>query len=79
MRLNDEFLEELELLNLFGLDSSFAGLKIHHDADPARIAAAQRLFEKKITTLVDGGYLTPHGIEAAEHAQALVLMLQPKP
>jgi uncharacterized protein (TIGR02647 family) len=71
-----EFLEELELLNLFNMDGSAGGLKIHNRAAPARIAAAARLFEKNIISLVDGGYLTPLGIEAAEHTQALVTMLQ---
>ena len=76
MRLSTEFLEELELLNLFDLDSSLGGLKIHHQAAPARIASAKRLFAKQLITLVDGGYLTPLGAEAADHAQALVSLLQ---
>ncbi len=77
MHLSQEFLEELELLNLFNLDSHQGGLKIHHDADPARIRSARRLFAKHIITLEDGGYLTPLGIQAAEHTQALITMLQP--
>ena len=76
MHLSSEFLEEIELLNLFDLHSTQEGLKIHHEAAPERIAAAKRLFTKNITTLEDGGFLTPLGIEAAEHAQALVLMLR---
>ena len=77
MHLTNEFLEELELLSLYDLGSSQSGLKIHHEAPPARIAAARRLFEKNIITLEDGGYLTLLGIQAAEHAQALVSILQP--
>ena len=77
MRLSDEFIGELELLNLFNLNNSLAGIKIHHGADPKRIASAKRLFEKNMITLEDGGYLTPLGIEAAGHTQALILMLQP--
>ncbi|MEX2131951.1 MAG: TIGR02647 family protein [Pseudohongiellaceae bacterium] len=77
MHLTKEFLQELELLALFDLHSSQVGLKIHHEAPAERIAAARRLFEKNITTLEDGGYLTLLGIEAAEHAQALVSILQP--
>jgi uncharacterized protein (TIGR02647 family) len=76
MSLSQEFLEELELLKLFNLDNSAGGLKIHHQAAPARITAAARLFKKKMISLVDGGYLTPRGVEAAAHAQALVTMLQ---
>ncbi len=76
MHLSTDFLEEMELLNLFDLDSSLGGLKIHHQAAPVRIASAKRLFEKQLITLADGGYLTALGIEAAEHAQALVTILQ---
>ncbi|MFT7471497.1 MAG: hypothetical protein ACI8XU_001393 [Kiritimatiellia bacterium] len=78
MSLNSEFLEDLELLNLFNLDSSQGGIKIHHEAAPERIASAKRLFTQNIITLEDGGYLTPLGLEAAAHAQALVTMLQAK-
>ena len=76
MHLSTEFSEELELLNLFNLESSLEGLKIHHQAAPERIASAKRLFDKNLITLSDGGYLTTLGIEAAEHAQALVRILQ---
>ncbi len=78
MSLSTEFLEELELLNLFNLDNTQLGLKIHHEANPARIAAAKRLFEKGMISLVDGGYLTGIGIDAAEHTQALVDVLSSK-
>ena len=65
MSLSREFLEDLELLNLFNLESSQGGIKIHHEAAPERIAAAKRLFEKNFITLEDGGYLTTLGLEAA--------------
>ena len=77
MALNEEFAADVELLNLFELDSSQTGLKIHHVASPERIASAKRLFESDLTTQLDGGYLTPLGIRAAEHAQALVRILKP--
>lgn len=67
--------QEIDLLNLFDLNSLQQGLKIHHEADPARIAAAQSLFDKGMITQVDGGYLTDRGVEAAEHAQALLRLL----
>jgi len=76
MHLNNEFLEEVELLNLFDLHSTQEGLKIHSNAAPERIAAARRLYAKNIVTLEDGGFLTPLGIEAAEHAKALALILK---
>jgi len=76
VELDEEFTADVELLNLFELDSSQIGLKIHHEASPERIASAKRLFESRLTTQVDGGYLTPLGVQAAEHAQALVRILQ---
>jgi uncharacterized protein (TIGR02647 family) len=54
------------------------GLKIHHEAAPGRIAAGKRLYGKNIVTLEDGGFLTPLGVDAAEHAQALITMLRIK-
>jgi uncharacterized protein (TIGR02647 family) len=76
MHLGNEFLEDLELLNLFNLETTQGGIKIHHEAAPERIAAAKRLFDKGIITLKDGGYLTPHGIEAAQHTQSLLTILR---
>lgn len=75
MSLNTELLQEIEVLALFSLDSNQAGIKIHHDADSDKIAAAQRLFNKGLISQQDGGYLTSRGIEAAEHAQMLVRLL----
>ncbi len=77
MVLSEDFAANVELLNLFELDSSQVGLKIHNEASSERRASARRLFESKLTTQVDGGYLTPLGIEAAKHAQALIRILQP--
>ncbi len=77
MELSENLLADVELLNLFNLSSSHEGLKIHHEASPERIASAKRFFEANLTTQVDGGYLTPLGIQAAEHAQALVRLLSP--
>ncbi len=74
---SENFTADVELLNLFELDSSQVGLKIHHEASPERRTSARKLFESKLTTQVDGGYLTPLGIEAAKHAQALIRILQP--
>jgi len=70
-----EFIEELKLLSLFNLDSIQEGIKIHHEAGTEKIQAAERLFEKGIITQVDGGYLTNLGVEAAEHAHALINIL----
>jgi uncharacterized protein (TIGR02647 family) len=76
MSLTPDLLEELELLNMFNLNTTLQGIKIHSEAAPARIAAGKRLYHKGMITLPDGGYLTPLGQQTSEHAQALITMLQ---
>ena len=73
MPFTSEMLEELNLLLKFPNKSLMQGLKIHHDAEPSIIAAANRLFDKGIVTLPDGGYLTDLGHDLFEHAQVLQL------
>ncbi len=75
MSFTPELIAELELLALFNLGNTQEGLKVHHVAAPAAIAAAQRLHEKGLVTQADGGYLTSLGLDAAEHAQALLTIL----
>ena len=75
MSYTPELVAELEILALFNLANTKEGLKVHHTAAPSAIAAAQRLHDKGLTTLNDGGYLTSLGLDAAEHAQALLAIL----
>lgn len=75
MAYSPENLAELDVLMQFNLASSLEGIKIHHTASPALIAAAQRLFDRGFITLADGGYLTALGIRAAEYAQHLFTLL----
>lgn len=76
MSYTPEVVAELEILRLFNLDNALEGLKVHHDAGDAAIAAAKRLHRKGLTTQPDGGYLTSLGRDAAEHAQGLLTILQ---
>ena len=78
MSLTPDLIEELEILNLFNLNSTQEGIKVHQTAHPKMIAAAQRLFDKGIISRADGGYLTDRGVETAEHVQILVNMLLAK-
>ena len=71
MLFDQDLLEELNLILKFPNKSLMQGLKIHKDADPSVIAAAQRLYEKGIIQQADGGYLTDLGHDLAEHAQVL--------
>ena len=48
MSYTPELVAELEILALFNLGSSQEGLKVHQTAAPTAIAAAKRLFEKKL-------------------------------
>jgi len=79
MSLNPQLLQELELLIMFDARNPLEGIKVHHEADPGKIDAAKRLHELGIITLSDGGYLTPRGQEAIEHAEALINILQARP
>lgn len=71
MAFSEHMKHELDLLLKFPTRSLMQGLKIHHDADPQMVAAAQRLFDKGITTQPDGGYLTDLGHDLVEHASVL--------
>lgn len=75
MNYHAELVAELNLLNQFDLSTTQTGIKIHHDAPPEVIAAAQRLFDKGLISQVDGGYLTDLGHQAAEYSQSLVSIL----
>jgi len=54
--LTPAFVAELNFLAHYDLDTMQEGFKVHKDADPEVIASAQRLFDKKLITLPDGGY-----------------------
>jgi len=75
MSYSTDNIAELDVLLLYDLSTSQEGIKIHKSADTAKIAAAERLFDKGFITQVDGGYLTSLGREAAEHTQFLYTML----
>jgi uncharacterized protein (TIGR02647 family) len=80
MTIEPQLLQEIELLLMFDPRNHLEGLKLHHDAEPGKIAAAKRLHELGVITLSDGGYLTPRGQEAAELAETLlgILCVEPR-
>lgn len=75
MSFTQEDRAEIEVLMLYKSATSLDGIKIHKDADPEIAAAAHRLFDGGFITQVDGGYLTPLGSKAVEHAHVLLDML----
>ena len=75
MLLTNELVAEIRFLSLFNLTSAQEGVKVHGNADPELITAAKRLFDKGLISQNDGGYLTDLGIEAAEHAQKMLTIL----
>ena len=77
MHYTQEQLAELDVLINYSLESTQQGIKVHSNADEVVVEAVERLFDKGLVTQVDGGYLTDIGRTAAEHAQALVLILAP--
>lgn len=70
-----DLVDELNALLRYDLVTSQQGVKVHKTADPAVIAATQRLHDKGLLTQVDGGYLTDLGREVAEHAQMALTIL----
>lgn len=78
MSYTDELIEELKVLMLFDLTNHQEGIKVHKSADCKAIDATHRLYEKKLITHDDGGYLTELGLEAAGHAQTLFMILTTK-
>ncbi|MFC4699887.1 TIGR02647 family protein [Glaciecola siphonariae] len=78
MSFDSNMLAELNLILKFPNKSLMQGLKVHKDAAPEVIGAAQRLYEKGIVQQADGGYLTDLGHDLAEHAQILQSALASK-
>ncbi len=76
MSYTQDLFEEVEILALYNLDTTQAGIKVHKAAGAHAVAAAERLYKKDLVTQVDGGLLTNLGLEAAEHAQALLRILE---
>jgi uncharacterized protein (TIGR02647 family) len=79
MSFTKELVDELNLILKFPDKSLMQGIKIHNNADPALVNAAQRLFEKGIVDQHDGGYLTNLGHDLAEHAIIIQSALTSKP
>ncbi|WP_432472461.1 TIGR02647 family protein [Amphritea sp. HPY] len=78
MPYNDDIQNEINLLVRFSQSSDHQGIKVHQDASPDMVTAVQSLFNKGLTTQMDGGYLTPLGHEAADQAHALLNILSAK-
>ena len=77
MTLKADEIDDINLLAQFNLANKHEGLKIHQqEAAPGVIAAAERLHQRGLITMDDGGYLTSLGLEAAGHAQQLLTILR---
>lgn len=76
-RYTHEQIEEIEILIRYNLQTTQQGIKVHSNANNDQVNAVKRLFDKGLVTQSDGGYLTDLGRTAAEHAQALILILAP--
>ena len=75
MAYTPELIAELEILTRFNLANTTEGIKVHNNAAASAVAAAQRLHDKGLTSQPDGGYLTSLGLDAAEHAQSVLTIL----
>ncbi len=79
MAYTPDMIAELEILALYNLDNHQEGLKVHNRASSKAQGAITRLHEKGLVSQADGGYLTSLGLDAAEHAQALLTILKSQP
>ncbi len=77
MRYTQDQMAEIDILIRYNLQTTQQGIKVHSNANVEQVQAVQRLFDKGLVTAIDGGYLTDLGRTAAEHAQALMLILAP--
>jgi uncharacterized protein (TIGR02647 family) len=77
MPYTQDIVDELNILVRYNLSTTQEGIKVHKTAEPAIIAATQRLHEKGLISQKDGGYLTNLGREAAEQAQTVLDLLNP--
>lgn len=75
MPISPQLNAEIQMLNLFNLDSAMEGIKVHKSADADTLAAIGRLYAKGLVTQPDGGYLTDLGIHCAEHLQTALRIL----
>jgi uncharacterized protein (TIGR02647 family) len=75
MAIKQQLVDEIEVLLRYNLDTTFEGIKVHHNARQELIDATKRLYDKGFVTQEDGGYLTDLGHEAAEHTQAALSLL----
>ena len=71
MLFNQTMIDEFTLLAKFPRESKMQGIKLHSDAEPALLSAAQRLFDKGIIDSPDGGYLTDLGLDLIEHVTVI--------
>lgn len=78
MPYSNELQDEINMLMRFSQSSDHQGLKVRQDASEEMVTAVQSLFNKGLTTQMDGGYLTPLGHEAADQAHALLNILSAK-
>ena len=78
MHYTKEHISEIEILIHYSLETTQQGIKVHSNADEDQVEAVERLYDKGLVTQIDGGYLTDIGRTAAEHAQALILILAPQ-
>jgi uncharacterized protein (TIGR02647 family) len=77
MQFTQDNLDELNMLVRYNLTTTLEGIKVHTTAASATIEATKRLYNKGLITLEDGGYLTTLGHETAEHAHALLGLINP--
>lgn len=75
MTIKQALIDEIEVLLQFNISTTLEGIKIHHDARPGLVEAAESLYKKGLISRHDGGYLTDLGHETAEHLQKAITII----
>ncbi|MCK5881076.1 MAG: TIGR02647 family protein [Sinobacterium sp.] len=79
MPIPHDIIDEMTVLKQFNLEALDTGIKIHgSQAEESLVQAAERLYDKGLIDHKNGGYLTHRGIEAAQHVQRTLSLLQPQ-
>ena len=79
MTIKQEIINEIEVLLRFNQATTQEGIKVHHDARPELVDAAESLFNKGILSQKDGGYLTELGHEVVEHLHTALNLITSQP
>ena len=69
MKFTPEHIAELNLLLQFDISSAATGIKVHSNAPSETVSAIERLYQKGLCTLPDGGGTCPRAQNRQQQQQ----------